>query len=192
MSLALSPRERIIQTALALFSTEGFHAVGTNQICAEAGVNKSTLYHLFPSKVDVVLAALEVYASDLTKTFNRIAKSKLPAAQKLAQVFDAPFQASQNFKAQCGNVKGCFVGNMALELSGQEERVRTYLTYVFQNWAEAIVPIVQELATDENVDAVGAARSIIAYLQGAILIAKSSNDPQVIQDFAASAIALVR
>jgi TetR/AcrR family transcriptional regulator, transcriptional repressor for nem operon len=190
--MSSSPRERIIQTAFNLFSTEGFHAIGTNQICAEAKVNKSTLYHLFPSKVDMVLAALEVYASDITKTFTRIAKSKLPAEQKLAQIFDAPFQASQSFKAQCGNVKGCFIGNIALELSGQEERVRTYLTYVFQNWAEAIAPIVQELAAGKEIDVPRVARSIIAYLQGAILLAKSSNDPQVIRDCATSAAALVR
>jgi TetR/AcrR family transcriptional regulator, transcriptional repressor for nem operon len=192
MPTALSPRERIIQTALHLFSTEGFHVVGTNQICAEAKVNKSTLYHLFPSKVDMVLAALDVYASDVTKAFKLIAKAKVPATQKLNQVFDAPFQSSQDFKAQCGNVKGCFVGNVALELSGQEERVRTYLAHVFQSWAEAIEPIVKELAADQNVDTLRASRSIIAYLQGAILVAKASNNPQIIQDFARSAAALVR
>jgi TetR/AcrR family transcriptional regulator, transcriptional repressor for nem operon len=155
-------------------------------------VNKSTLYHLFPSKVDMVLAALEVYASEVSKAFKRIAKAKVPATQKLNQIFDAPFQSSQDFKAQCGNVKGCFAGNIALELSGQEERVRTYLTHVFQSWAEAIEPIVKELAADQNVDTLRASRSIIAYLQGAILVAKASNDPQIIQDFARSAAALVR
>jgi TetR/AcrR family transcriptional regulator, transcriptional repressor for nem operon len=199
MTAVLSPRQRVIKTALHLFYTEGFHAVGTNQICAEAGVNKSTLYHLFPSKVDMVLAALEVYAGDLTKKFQQIAKSKVTGTQKLECIFETPFLVNQDLKAQFGNVKGCFVGNIALELSSHEERVRTYLTHVFQSWAEAIEPIVREVVmlqnsgadNSTNIDTIKVSRSIIAYLQGAILLAKTNNDPQVIQDFAKSVIKLV-
>jgi TetR/AcrR family transcriptional repressor of nem operon len=191
MMLSLSPRDRIIQTALHLFSTEGFHAVGTNQICAEAGVNKSTLYHLFPSKVDMILAALEVYASDVTRKFKQIAKSKVSAQEKLEQIFETPFRANQDLKEQFGNVKGCFVGNIALELADKEERIRTYLAYVLQSWAETIEPIVRELGTGKNIDTAKASSSIIAYLQGVLLLAKAYNDPQAIKDFAKSASGLI-
>jgi TetR/AcrR family transcriptional regulator, transcriptional repressor for nem operon len=191
MTAVLSPRDRIIKTSLHLFYINGFRAVGTNQICAEAKVNKSTLYHIFPSKVDMVLAALEVYAGDLTQQFRQIAKSAKTATQKIEQIFELPFLANQNLQQQFGHVKGCFVGNMALELSGQEEQVRTYLNQVFQTWAEAIEPIVQEIASGQEIDTAKVARSMIAYLQGAILIAKTSNNPQVIQDLAKSATRLV-
>jgi TetR/AcrR family transcriptional repressor of nem operon len=192
MSAVLSPRDRIIKTSLHLFYTNGFHAVGTNQICAEAKVNKSTLYHIFPSKVDMVLAALEVYAGDLTQQFRQIAKSSKTATQKIEQIFELPFLTNQNLQQQFGHVKGCFVGNIALELSGQEERVRTYLTQVFQIWAEAIEPIVQELSIGRSIDTAKAAQSIVAYLQGAILMAKTVNNPQLIKDLAQSAVALVQ
>jgi TetR/AcrR family transcriptional regulator, transcriptional repressor for nem operon len=192
MSAVLSPRDRIIKTSLHLFYTNGFHAVGTNQICAEAKVNKSTLYHIFPSKVDMVLAALEIYADDVAQQFRQIAKSPKTAAQKIEQIFELPFLTNQNLQQQFGHVKGCFVGNIALELSGQEERVRTYLTQVFQIWAEAIEPIVQELSIGRSIDTAKAAQSIVAYLQGAILMAKTVNNPQLIKDLAQSAVALVQ
>jgi TetR/AcrR family transcriptional regulator, transcriptional repressor for nem operon len=192
MSAVLSPRDRIIKTSLHLFYINGFHAVGTNQICAEAKVNKSTLYHIFPSKVDMVLAALEVYAGDVTQQFRQIAKSAKTATQKIEQIFELPFLTNQNLQQQFGHVKGCFVGNIALELSGQEERVRTYLTQVFQIWAEAIEPIVQELSIGRSINTAKAAQSIVAYLQGAILMAKTVNNPQLIKDLAQSAVALVQ
>jgi TetR/AcrR family transcriptional repressor of nem operon len=191
MASSRSPRERVIQVALHLFYTEGFHAVGTNLICSEAQVNKSTLYHLFPSKIDIVLAALEVYASDITSKFRQIAKSNVPAEQKLNQIFEVPFQTNQDLKQQLGNVKGCFVGNIALELAGKEERVRTYLAFIFQSWAGAIEPIVEALAAGRSVETQRVSRSVIAYLQGAILLSKANNDPQFIKDFAKSASALV-
>jgi TetR/AcrR family transcriptional regulator, transcriptional repressor for nem operon len=190
MSAVLSPRDRIIKTSLHLFYTNGFHAVGTNQICAEAKVNKSTLYHIFPSKVDMVLAALEIYADDVVQKFRQIAKSPVTAHQKIEQIFELPFQVNQNLYQQFGHVTGCFVGNIALELSSQEERVRVYLAQVFELWAETIEPIVQEIAGDQEIDTVQVARSMIAYLEGAILMAKTSNNPQFIQDFARSAAKL--
>jgi TetR/AcrR family transcriptional regulator, transcriptional repressor for nem operon len=187
MSAVLSPRDRIIKTSLHLFYTNGFHAVGTNQICAEAKVNKSTLYHIFPSKVDMVLAALEIYASDVAQQFRQIAQSSETAAQKIEQIFELPFRVNQTLHQQFGHVKGCFVGNISLELSGQEERVRAYLAQVFETWAEAIEPI----AGGQEIDTAQVARSMIAYLEGAILMAKTSNNPQFIQDFAKSAAKLV-
>lgn len=190
-NVSTPPRERIIQTALQLFYAEGFNAVGMNQICTEAKVNKSTLYHLFPSKVDVVLMALEVYAKDIARRFKRIAKSKIAAEQKLTDVFATPFQANKALKAKLGNVKGCFVGNIALELAGKEERVRIYLAYVFQSWAEAIAPIIQELASTKDVDAITVARSVMAYMQGAVLLSKADNDPHQIEFLAKSAITLI-
>jgi TetR/AcrR family transcriptional regulator, transcriptional repressor for nem operon len=190
MSAVLSPRDRIIKTSLHLFYTNGFHAVGTNQICAEAKVNKSTLYHIFPSKVDMVLAALEIYADDVVQKFRQIAESPVTAHQKIEQIFELPFQVNQNLYQQFGHVTGCFVGNIALELSSQEERVRVYLAQVFELWAETIEPIVQEIAGDQEIDTVQVARSMIAYLEGAILMAKTSNNPQFIQDFARSAAKL--
>jgi TetR/AcrR family transcriptional regulator, transcriptional repressor for nem operon len=191
MNSVLSPRDRIIKTSLHLFYTNGFHAIGTNQICAEAAVNKSTLYHIFPSKVDMVLAALEVYACDSTQQFKQIAQSAITATEKIEQIFELPFRANQNLHQQFGQVKGCFVGNIALELSGQEERIRTYLDQVFQDWAEAIEPIIQEIAGSQDIDPAQVARSMIAYLQGAILMAKASNNPQIIRDLAKSAIKLI-
>jgi TetR/AcrR family transcriptional regulator, transcriptional repressor for nem operon len=191
MNSVLSPRDRIIKTSLHLFYTNGFHAVGTNQICAEAKVNKSTLYHIFPSKVDMVLAALEIYANDIAQQFRQIAQSSGTATQKIEQIFELPFRVNQNLHQQFGHVRGCFVGNISLELSGQEERVRIYLAQVFETWAEAIEPIMQEVAGGQEIDTVQVARSMIAYLEGAILMAKTSNNPQFIQDFAKSAAKLV-
>jgi AcrR family transcriptional regulator len=53
------PRERLISAAYDLFSQHGIQAVGIDRILAEAGVAKATLYKHFPSKDDLIVAALE-------------------------------------------------------------------------------------------------------------------------------------
>lgn len=57
-SAAPSARDRLIDTAIALFNRYGFHATGVDRIVAAAKVAKKTLYSHFPSKEDLILAAL--------------------------------------------------------------------------------------------------------------------------------------
>ena len=51
-------RDRLIDTAISLFNRHGFHATGVDRIVAVARVAKKTLYAHFPSKEDLILAAL--------------------------------------------------------------------------------------------------------------------------------------
>ena len=51
-------RDRLIDTAIALFNRHGFHATGVDRIVAVAKVAKKTLYAHFPSKEDLIIAAL--------------------------------------------------------------------------------------------------------------------------------------
>jgi AcrR family transcriptional regulator len=54
----MDPRERLVSTAYDLFSQYGVRAVGIDRVIDEAGVAKSTLYRHFPSKNDLIVAAL--------------------------------------------------------------------------------------------------------------------------------------
>ncbi|TQS39598.1 TetR/AcrR family transcriptional regulator [Cryptosporangium phraense] len=53
-----SARDRILDTATALFYADGIRGVGIDRIIAEAGVAKATFYHHFPTKDALVCAYL--------------------------------------------------------------------------------------------------------------------------------------
>jgi AcrR family transcriptional regulator len=55
----LSTRERIVETASALFYAQGLRAVSADKIIAEVGITKVTFYRHFPSKDDLIVAYLE-------------------------------------------------------------------------------------------------------------------------------------
>ena len=54
-----SARDRILDSASALFSRDGYHAVGIDTIVERSGVAKMTLYRHFPSKDNLIAAYLE-------------------------------------------------------------------------------------------------------------------------------------
>lgn len=51
-------REKLVQSAGALFAEAGFDGVTTKQLAAHAGLSIGALYHHFPSKLDAYRAAL--------------------------------------------------------------------------------------------------------------------------------------
>lgn len=85
-----SRREHLIEVALRLFYTRGYHATGIDKILAEAGVAKMTLYKHFRSKDELILAALrrrdEVFRNWLMGAMDQASSD--PRARLLA-MFDA-------------------------------------------------------------------------------------------------------
>lgn len=55
--------DRVFEAARDLFYRNGVRATGVDQIVAEAGVTKPTLYRAFESKDDLVAACLRDYAA---------------------------------------------------------------------------------------------------------------------------------
>ena len=81
-------RQTIIETASRLFYQKGYNLTGINEIIAEAGIAKATLYSHFKSKDDICLAYLEYKNSTFLRDVGAyMEKSKEGKAQMLA-LFD--------------------------------------------------------------------------------------------------------
>jgi AcrR family transcriptional regulator len=89
--LAMGARQRILDTAYELFSHNGLRAVGIERIIDESAVAKKTLYRHFPSKVDLILAFLEMRGQRWTRDWLLAEIQQLAATPRgqLLAVFDA-------------------------------------------------------------------------------------------------------
>lgn len=63
--MSTTRRGEIITAATELFARQGFHAVGMRAIADAVGIRGSSLYHYFPSKLDL----LHAIALESTQTF---------------------------------------------------------------------------------------------------------------------------
>jgi AcrR family transcriptional regulator len=89
ISKPVSARERLLETAGRLFYERGFLAVGVDEIVAESGVAKMTLYRHFPSKDDLIVAYLRRADDEFCAWFERALDTEREPRAKLIAVFNA-------------------------------------------------------------------------------------------------------
>jgi AcrR family transcriptional regulator len=165
MAPAMPARERILTTAYRLFTRRGIRAVGTDEVIAQSGVAKATLYRHFPSKNDLVLAVLqrreELWTLEMVEQQSRL-RGDTPEEQLLAifDVFHDWFQHHEDYD-------GCSFINVLLELGVAHPAGQASIRYL-----ENIRKILRERAEAAGlVDVDGFARSWHILMKGSIITA---------------------
>ena len=126
-----SPRDRLIDTAAALFYERGLPNVGINEVTERAGVARMTLYNNFDSKEALALAAFERQAEARRALFMK----RLDRARTAAEAVKAMFDVSEQLATEPG-FRGCAFTNVAVQVqrAGQWHLVRLLVYAVDDNF----------------------------------------------------------
>lgn len=62
-------RLQIVDAALTCFARDGYERATTSAICREAGIGSGTFFHYFPTKVDALLAVLDLGTVETAEWF---------------------------------------------------------------------------------------------------------------------------
>ena len=65
-------RQAILQGALICFEKKGFHATNVEDIAAEVGVSRATLYQYFESKEQLFVDLVHTAGADLLRVIRRL------------------------------------------------------------------------------------------------------------------------
>jgi TetR/AcrR family transcriptional repressor of nem operon len=188
-------RERLIESAIDLVLTSGYNAIGVKEICDHAKVQKGSFYHFFPSKRDLVMEALNrQWARQTQLLLDPVFNEALPPLDRIVKMFEVMAAHQAHLQKTYGRVYGCPFGNLAQELSIHDEALREKLTFIFHSWAGYIEGALAEAVAIGDLQAVPisqTAQAILSYLEGLMLMAKTYNDPSIIQHSAQNAKRLI-
>ncbi|TDC61208.1 TetR/AcrR family transcriptional regulator [Micromonospora sp. KC207] len=123
-------RLQIIDAALTCFAASGFDGASTAAICRTAGIGSGTFFHYFPTKVDVMVAILELGADETAEFFRSQAGQK-DAVEVLLAYADHEADNAQDTRAG-GFLRAVVVATsherVATALTEHQRRVRSELT----------------------------------------------------------------
>ncbi|MEV5493289.1 TetR family transcriptional regulator C-terminal domain-containing protein [Streptomyces bobili] len=134
-------RERLLTAGLTLFHTQGFNAVGLKEITDTACVPKGSFYSYYTSKNAFAAAVLARYWTDIVRTHSGIlGDASLPSVTRVTRFFEALTQDH----AEHGFARGCLIGNLALELSAEQEEAQRELVDIMTRWADLVAACLRE------------------------------------------------
>lgn len=177
-------RDRLLASASRLIHDRGYSAVSVSDICDDAGLKKGSFYHFFPSKRDLVLAAIDRYAAEQAHSISAALDPQLPAVEQLRRMFETAACEVAERHAADGSIQGCPLGNLALEMAHRDPAIRDKVSCVFAQWRAAVGMVLRRAVQRgelEPHDTDTVAEAIVAYVEGAILMAKATGDPDVMR-----------
>ena len=168
-------RQRIVMTALEQFYVKGYNSTSISDILSRSQVHSGSLYHFFPGKQDLLVAVLEFYRDGIGDML--LAPAWAEVEDPIEKIF-ALLNGYRTGLLMSDFAHGCPIGNLALELSEPDPRIRELLDINFRNWIGAVEACLEDagdrLPLDTNRPAL--AEFILTTMEGAIMQARTARD----------------
>jgi TetR/AcrR family transcriptional repressor of nem operon len=186
MAPAIESRQRILEAARGLIHARSYADVGVAAICEHAQVQKGSFYHFFPSKKDLTLAVLDAFYVEMKRDLvDQAFAPDCPPLQRLERMAELAYAFQKTIKDSSGHMLGCPFGNLAVELSTQDEAIREKIAGIFTRLRQAFRGALEEaVATGavQDIDVDATAEAMLAYFEGVMLMAKTRNDAEVLRE----------
>ena len=171
----MSTREKIIKAAMELFWVKGFTSTSVSDLLARTQLNSGSLYHVFPSKQDVLIGVLEAYRDGIRDMLLEPAWSHIDdPIEKIFALLN--FYRTGIVETDC--VYGCPIGSLALELHEPDPQVRELLAANFTAWTRAVRECL-DAAGDRlprSVDRAALAEFVLTTMEGGVMQARTHRD----------------
>ena len=187
--------ERLVTAMASLVHRRGYLGVGVDDVCKAAGVKKGSFYHFFASKRDLMLAALERQRQMGEQHLVSAAfGAHRPPLKRIELLLETAGRIETSNKTRGGHVLGCPFGNLAAEVGGSEpiltKRVDELLCRFSGSVRDALCEAKRRGDVRRDLDIETTTDAILAYFEGAMLLAKTRNDPSLIRRLAPLAVQL--
>ena len=174
-------RQTLIETTARLLQEQGFAATGLNQIVRESGQPRGSLYFHFPGgKEELAAAAVKAGAAQVEVILQEgLAGAENPEAVlvKTSALFADELQASQFSK-------GCPVSTVALEATNATPLLQKACAEAYEAWLALITETFIRLGLSSD-RSPRLARLTLSSIEGALLLAKATQDITPLTDVAA-------
>jgi AcrR family transcriptional regulator len=162
MSKRSDTRGRVLRTAARLFRTQGYHATGLNQVLAEGGAPKGSLYFHFPGgKEQLAAESLRLSGGEFGERLKQVS-----SLDEVLQLLGSRLVES-DFK------DGCPIATVALDAAGDSEPIRLACDEAYASWEAVIAEFLERQGIQ---DAPALATTILAAVEGALLLARTRRD----------------
>jgi AcrR family transcriptional regulator len=115
-------RERILQTAMSMFETNGYEATTVNDIAARADIAYGTFFYYFPTKLDLLRELSDRTLKELFANVEEVRKHPGGFAEHFVGVFDRAAERTEEMGPQARDLIGAMMNLAYPETSVSDDR----------------------------------------------------------------------
>jgi len=173
-SKAERTRHFIIETTAGIFNTKGYAATSMSDITEATGLTKGSIYGNFENKEEVALAVFDY-------NYNKVWSLTQQQIQAATTYYDKlmVFASLYSEYGNCFPDGGCPILNTAVEADDTHPQLKEKAAAAIQKWKKTIEDIIkkgiQAGEFKEGLDHSQMALSMIALIEGGIMISKTTN-----------------
>lgn len=182
-------RQRIIELAAPLFNQRGFEGCSMQDILDATGLKKGGIYRHFTSKEEL---AAEAFRYTLSQAF----KARLPDLDSQSCAIESLHRMIELFVDIPSPIPGgCPILNTAIDADDGNPVLRKLAREGLKDWRDRVSGIVREgiarKQIREGVDPRAVANTMIAMLEGALMIARLDGSKTALKDARAVLVEMV-
>ncbi|MFF3063101.1 TetR/AcrR family transcriptional regulator [Oerskovia sp. NPDC057915] len=164
----LPSRERLVRAARDLFWAQGVEGTSPRQVLAASGVGQGSLYHHFPTKHDLSLAAISATTHEaLASVAADLEDADRSPTERLVAYLERPRPA----------LAGCKVGRLTSDPSVMsDEELRGPVRDYFAGLVTRVRAVFEESGLPDDA-AHDRAYAAVAIVQGGYVLARALDDP---------------
>lgn len=181
--------DEITQVAQELIQTQGYDGFSYRDVAERVGIRSATIHYYFPTKTDLALSVARQYRAEFAEKLTTLEASTHAPIQRLAgfaEIF-------QNTLEELDRI--CLCGMLASEANSLTDEVRAETANFFsdqQDWlATVITSGIAEGEIRNTIDPEAFARVFLSALEGAMIMALSTENPKHLADVASELLSLL-
>jgi TetR/AcrR family transcriptional regulator, transcriptional repressor for nem operon len=184
-------KTRLIESCLDHVWIHGYAASSIASIADAAKIPKGSVFYYFPTKDDVILAAIDEYVSRAKARRQRELLSPPQKHQSCTERLQAYFRGRMEARRPGRFQRGCLLGNLAAEIDGgRSPKIAAAVRAGLSAFEHDILCVLKEASEQgeigRNLDLAGMAATLVNGWEGALLRMKLSRSPKPLEDFIAA------
>lgn len=180
MANAAKHKDNLVRTAMRLFRRQGYASTGLQQIVAESGAPKGSLYHYFPSGKEALGEAVIGMAGKLIgETLSGLA-ARHREPKKFLQAY---CKVMAGWMEESGFRSGCPIATTLLENAPQSPTITAAGRRALGGWIDIVAGVLSNRGRERR-EARTQAQLIIAAMEGALILSRIRRSARPILDVA--------
>ena len=175
LSKADRTRQFIIETTAGIFNMKGYAGTSMSDITEATGLSKGSIYGNFGNKEDVALAVFDYNHGKV----HSIIQQRIIAAKTYHDKLMVYAQVYDQFTRSTFPVGGCPILNTAVEADDTNSLLKDRAAKAILRWKKSVQDLIQAGVDagefKEGLDHQRLALSIVALIEGGIMISKVTN-----------------